>query len=113
MGYRLSGKCVQYGDKNTFLIQGKELKVSELRSCRDVLSSKSLEEINKENVPAGCEVAGEPLEVSFLSIDKLDKTKKRNDKGGDENVIGDQLLDCASFPMHLLTSAEAVDLVNE
>lgn len=66
---------------------------------------------DKENVlPEGCTIAGDPLHVSFLTIEKLEKLSKHNATSKYDHT---NLIEYNPFEAHLLTSSEALELLNE
>ena len=70
-----------------------------------------MSEENKENVPEDCTLVGDPLKVSFLTLDKLGKLA--NTKAGMfldyETTLS---VDRHNFAAHLIASQEALQLTH-
>ncbi|KAL3098964.1 hypothetical protein niasHS_000952 [Heterodera schachtii] len=68
---------------------------------------------NKENLPSDCTLVGDPLKVTFLSIEKLDAVaaanKSRFDSGHELIEIGG----ISAIDFHLIPPSEAHGLINE
>jgi hypothetical protein len=77
--------------------------------------SSNTQDDEKENLPAGCEKASEQLNVTFLSIEKLDKLAAENKTRMEENgfEIATSLDRFAQFDLHLVPQLEAHNLINE
>uniref|UniRef100_A0A915D5X0 Uncharacterized protein n=1 Tax=Ditylenchus dipsaci TaxID=166011 RepID=A0A915D5X0_9BILA len=71
-----------------------------------------IELANKENIPAECTLVGDPLKVSFLTIEKLDEYAQK--QGAGHNYVASVLtkIDRNSLDTHLIPSFEASELVN-
>ena len=68
---------------------------------------------DKENIPAGCVKVGENLQVTFLSIEKLDKLAAANQIRMEENAFEIASLErFADFDLHLVPQVEARMLLN-
>jgi hypothetical protein len=73
----------------------------------------STSEVEKENIPAGCELGGEMLNVTFLSIEKLDKLAAANKARLEDNGYEIASLErFAEFDLHLVPQLEAYELSN-
>lgn len=98
--------------------EGLEAKVLETQREINLLlserSNSSEGNSNKENIPAGCELKGEQLKVTFLSIEKLDEmaaaNKTRMDEHGFEITAMEHRF--ANFDLHLIPQCEAHELIN-
>lgn len=68
---------------------------------------------DKENIPEGCVKVGENLQVTFLSIEKLDKLAAANQIRMEENAFEIASLErFAEFDLHLVPQVEARMLLN-
>lgn len=89
------------------MLQGLELKSLNLKKTK---TNNSCAIKNNENIilPEGCTIGGDPLQVSFLSIEKLESLSKVNLKYDYADFI-----EYDSFETHLISSNEALELMNE
>lgn len=67
---------------------------------------------NKENIPANCILIGDPLNVSFLTLEKLDKFVSKNNMNDYDILATIETGKVISMKAHLMSSMEALKLIN-
>lgn len=67
---------------------------------------------DKENIPANCTLIGDPLNVSFLTLEKLDKFASKNNFNDYDVLTTIETGKVISMEAHLMSSMESLKLIN-
>lgn len=67
---------------------------------------------NKENIPSNCTLIGDPLNVSFLTIEKLEKFVSKTNLNQFDVLTTLESGKVTSLKAHLMSSMEALKLIN-